>query len=277
MKKIAFSFLVAFAAASFTITSCKKKDDTTTVTVDCNTSTLALTAAVSGSTITVTGSGGTTPYSYSKDGVNFQSSNVFTDVAYGAYTISIKDASCTKTTAITVNSVTDSRDGKIYKLVQIGTQVWFGENLNYKGTLSAGTEDCYNSLADSCTKYGALYDWSGANVACPNGWHLSTDAEWQTLEAYLGMSATDLSATGQRGTDQGTKLQEGGSSGFNAKMSGFQNTSFSGAGGYTNFWSSTGSSGTYYRRQLGVGVSTISRGLYPDVTTTKCCVRCLKN
>ncbi|RNC86237.1 MAG: chromophore lyase [Winogradskyella sp.] len=43
-------------------------------------------------TITVTGvTGGTAPYSYSLDGVNFQTSNVFTGLTQGTYTVTIQD------------------------------------------------------------------------------------------------------------------------------------------------------------------------------------------
>ena len=38
-------------------------------------------------------------------------------------------------------------------------------------------------------------------------WHVATDEEWQTLEAYLGMDAADLSGTGYRGTDEGDRLK----------------------------------------------------------------------
>jgi gliding motility-associated-like protein len=43
-------------------------------------------------TVTATGSGGTPPYSYSIDGINFQSSISFTGLSAGKYTITIKDA-----------------------------------------------------------------------------------------------------------------------------------------------------------------------------------------
>jgi hypothetical protein len=50
-------------------------------------------------TITVTASGGTGTLTYSKDGTNFQSSNQFTGLAAGNYTITVKDANgCTATT-----------------------------------------------------------------------------------------------------------------------------------------------------------------------------------
>jgi hypothetical protein len=50
-------------------------------------------------TITVTASGGTGTLTYSKDGTTFQTSNVFTGLVPGNYTITVKDANgCTRTT-----------------------------------------------------------------------------------------------------------------------------------------------------------------------------------
>ncbi|GGH42991.1 chromophore lyase [Mangrovimonas yunxiaonensis] len=48
----------------------------------------------SSGTITVTGvTGGTPPYSYSLDGINFQTGNTFTGLSAGTYTVTIQDAS----------------------------------------------------------------------------------------------------------------------------------------------------------------------------------------
>ncbi|WP_211321233.1 Ig-like domain-containing protein, partial [Arcicella aurantiaca] len=53
--------------------------------------------------ITLTASGGTTAYSYSIDGTNFQSSNTFTSLSAGAYTLTVKDANaCLATTTVTL-------------------------------------------------------------------------------------------------------------------------------------------------------------------------------
>jgi gliding motility-associated-like protein len=49
-------------------------------------------------TIMVKGLGGTPPYSYSIDGINFQYNNIFTGLDSGAYTVSIEDASGLDTT-----------------------------------------------------------------------------------------------------------------------------------------------------------------------------------
>ena len=80
-------------------------------------------------------------------------------------------------------SFTDSRDGKVYKTVTIGTQTWMAENLAYKGSSSGWA---YNDDSNNVTTYGYLYDWYEAKTVCPTGWHLPTDAEWTTLTTYLG-------------------------------------------------------------------------------------------
>jgi len=44
---------------------------------------------------------------------------------------------------------------------------------------------CYNNDAT----YGKLYNWYTLNDPrglCPAGWHVSSDADWKTFEAYLG-------------------------------------------------------------------------------------------
>lgn len=54
-------------------------------------------------TITATGAGGTAPYEYSIDGVNFQSSNVFSNLAPNTYTVTVRDStSATATTSVTI-------------------------------------------------------------------------------------------------------------------------------------------------------------------------------
>jgi len=76
---------------------------------------------------------------------------------------------------------TDSRDGKKYKTIKIGAQIWMAENLNYE---TEGGE-CYQGQA-LCDKYGRLYNWNTALKVCPKGWHLPSDAEWETLVDFAG-------------------------------------------------------------------------------------------
>jgi uncharacterized protein (TIGR02145 family)/uncharacterized repeat protein (TIGR02543 family) len=127
-----------------------------------------------------------------------------------------------------IPTFTDSRDGTVYKKVTIGTQTWMAENLNYDGTENGGTAIgvCYNNSADSCSKYGRLYNWatamdnaaasttnpSGVQGACPAGWHLPSNAEWTTLTTFVG-------------TPTGTKLKS--TSGWNNDGNGTDEYGFS--------------------------------------------------
>ncbi|MBI3138835.1 MAG: hypothetical protein HYZ15_09645 [Sphingobacteriales bacterium] len=53
--------------------------------------------------ITATGSGGIAPLQYSIDGINFQAGNIFTGLAAGVYTVTVKDATgCTNIVSVTV-------------------------------------------------------------------------------------------------------------------------------------------------------------------------------
>lgn len=78
---------------------------------------------------------------------------------------------------------TDSRDGKKYKTVKIGTQTWMAENLAFKADSGCWA---YDNNQNNVATYGYLYDAETAIIACPSGWHLPSDAELTTLINYLG-------------------------------------------------------------------------------------------
>jgi len=76
---------------------------------------------------------------------------------------------------------TDPRDRKMYKTVKIGEQVWMAENLAYNAEGSKYYDD-----DEKYEKYGRLYDWDTAMKSCPDGWHLPSREEWQTLIDFAG-------------------------------------------------------------------------------------------
>lgn len=133
---------------------------------------------------------------------------------------------------------TDARDGHVYDWVKIGEQVWMAENLAWLPAVSppstnngpsyyvygySGTDVSEAKGTANYTTYGVLYTNAAAKMACPDGWHLPTDAEWKQLEMHLGMSKSEADALqSYRGTDQGAQLKStSGWYGGGTNLSGF--------------------------------------------------------
>lgn len=87
------------------------------------------------------------------------------------------------------NSFVDSRDGKRYTMVKIGSRNWMAENLDYRTMDSF----CYANDERNCASFGRLYTWEAANRACPDGWSLpeSDDMNYQdfTLDNFDAQDA----------------------------------------------------------------------------------------
>jgi len=82
-------------------------------------------------------------------------------------------------------TLTDRRDGKKYRTAVIGGKRWMAENLNYQTDRSG----CYKKVDSNCDKYGRLYAWDAAKKACPSGYHLASDKDWDDLVATVGGKA----------------------------------------------------------------------------------------
>ena len=98
-------------------------------------------------------------------------------------------------TSAQTDTMIDSRDGKIYKTIKIGSQIWMVENLAYapsitylflKPNITESGIYCYGDDTINCGKYGMLYTWEAALKACPAGWHLPSESEFAVLLNYVG-------------------------------------------------------------------------------------------
>lgn len=168
------------------------------------------------------------------------------------------------------HSFTDTRNGKTYRTVRIGRQTWMAENLNYR----TGTSWCYDNDEANCTKWGRLYAWDTAKVACPEGWHLPSDKEWKALD---DIPAEVLRSEEWVGTDE---------TGFGMLPSGMRVSDGASTlgGSYASFWSSTRSdaSNAWYRGHE-AGNPTLMRdeiettGRNPTEQPLGLSVRCLKD
>ncbi|MCQ2090413.1 MAG: hypothetical protein MJY93_09200 [Fibrobacter sp.] len=142
--------------------------------------------------------------------------------------------------------MTDVRDGKTYKTVQMPDgKVWMAENLNYQ----MGESKCYDDKPENCEKYGRLYTWDDAKKACPAGWRLPSKAEFERFLATVGSSNDEISLNLRAGIwEKGLDMF-----GFSALPAGDYNRyykEFDSLGNNTSFWSSTelNSGNAYYLR-----------------------------
>ena len=173
----------------------------------------------------------------------------------------------------------DPRDGNEYRTALFGLDCWMIDNLRLMTD-----EGSYTGIGDySISNAGVYYTWSGAMAipsqynstiysdpsneprgVCPEGWHVSTHDEWLLLDEL-----TDI---------DGITLQEGGTSGFGAKLVGdrLQDGTFSNSGISAVFWTSTEMDAkNAYKRILFDGEEGV--GVFVFEKDYGFCVRCVKN
>lgn len=195
-------------------------------------------------------------------------------------------------------TITD-RDGNVYDVIRIGTQLWTKQNLKTTkfsdGTSITQITDnttwtnlttqgyCWydNDAATYKALYGALYNWYAVNTGklCPTGWHVPTDAEWYTLSNYLNGEV-----------DAGGKLKEAGTvhwtapntdatneTGYTALPGGYRTDTglFDNFGIYGFWWSSSFLSPDSWFRRLQYDSSKLFRNL--SDTNYGMSIRCVKN
>jgi uncharacterized protein (TIGR02145 family) len=74
----------------------------------------------------------------------------------------------------------DNRDGQTYLLVQMGSNVWMGQNMRYNSPASLANPNYPN------TEYGRLYPWTDLATVCPTGFHVPAISEWTDLILATG-------------------------------------------------------------------------------------------
>ncbi len=201
--------------------------------------------------------------------------------------------------------------GYFYNTVVIGNQCWFNENLKYLPAISSASststtlskyyvydvsglygvsnaKQSYNYL-----QYGTIYNWLAAQSACPYGWKLPSDGDWNVLEAELGMTIEEISNLQYRGTDEASELaannniwapdsllqnQSIGSSGFDALPGGWlSGSSFMSRSLKSKWWTaSQGTTSTYaFIRGIDYNYSRINKS--EVLKSSGCYVRCLRD
>lgn len=210
---------------------------------------------------------------------------------------------------IAYDSMTDSRDGQIYKTVKIGDQIWMAENLNYADSVKTpslmGKNWCYANKAENCAVTGRLYTWAAAidsvklatdadnpqdcgsgkectlpdtvQGICPPGWHLPEKKEWETLLTKVGGEATALKVLKSQ---TGWFRQGNGSDdvGFSALPAGdrINNGNFFDIGKLAGFWSASETDYNYAKAlDLGYCSNYAALGYYNKSFGFS--VRCLKD
>jgi hypothetical protein len=118
-----------------------------------------ITTAGASTTITVNSTGGVVPYAYSLNGINFQTSNVFTSVYPGTYTVVTKD----------LNGCTTTNTTTITELLSSSTWVKYKVSITPNPSNSYFKLSIYNASSKSLPVYVRVQDGFGKTVYTSSG------------------------------------------------------------------------------------------------------------
>ena len=186
----------------------------------------------------------------------------------------------------------DPRDGGTYYLTKAGGDVWMQNNLYYQGS---GVSYEWSPAVDQL--FGRLYTWNEAVNACPEGWHLPSDAEFaklagtfvkgsnfsagETFEGAAGALMADVRFINTKMWAYWPDVKITNESKFSAIPVGYgieQNTSrrFTGTNSYAVFWTSNddGNNGLYRYIYVDKNNLFCSKG---DKESFRASVRCVKD
>jgi uncharacterized protein (TIGR02145 family) len=167
------------------------------------------------------------------------------------------------TTKMPIGTNVTDINGNVYHTVTIGTQTWMVEDLKttrYRNGDSIGTTNpatldisseskpkyqwAYDGDESNVATYGRLYTWYAATdkrTIAPIGWHVPTNAEWDTLTNFLGGEIAAQAKLKEAGTKHWNSPNDGtNESGFTALPGGNHwSNKFLGIGVFTHWWTAT--------------------------------------
>ena len=95
---------------------------------------------------------------------------------------------------VVADSFVDERDGKVYKTLQFGGQIWMAKNMEYAvgDSLIDGEERSatYLGLTPAIGNHrydiGWRYNWEEVQEACPDGWRIPSRSDVKKLLKTIG-------------------------------------------------------------------------------------------
>ena len=189
---------------------------------------------------------------------------------------------------------TDPRDGCPYYTTTFNGKTWLKNNLYYSG---AGVS--YESSEAMDAIFGRFYTWNEAVNACPEGWHLPSDAEFvemanalapkgtefsvkETFSGVAGGMMVDAKFLGTRMWEYWPQVKITNNAGFSALPIGYatdpgKSPKFTGVDNYAVFWTSDSESDELgYCRYIYVKQNDVLIGAR-DKESFRASVRCVKD